>query len=216
MNRAPFTKFWMPLFGFSIMLFSGFGCEKDYGENSVPNVDAGENQFVLLPDDACQLAGSVYDMQKNIVSYSWRKIAGPSGYVFENSNILDAKVHDLQKGRYEFELTATDKGGLKDSDTVAVSVIDVGENEVYFEDLDWVCPMNCSVVVKKIYSHVPRNVSFSVFVRQEDSTSWQPATPEDPNGSFDKYVYGVHEGDLYISFAYADEFSPKYDLKIKF
>ncbi|HUS01316.1 MAG TPA: hypothetical protein VMY77_06295 [Chitinophagaceae bacterium] len=155
----------------SFMVLSCLGCEKKSIENTAPTVDGGQHQSVFMPADSCELKGSAFDMEKNVVSYSWKKLSGPSGYALENADSLATKVRNLQLGEYLFELTVTDVHGLQGVDSAGVHVFPAGNHVVEFKNLHWGCPMGCSIVIENFYSFVPRTDSILVFIREHNSSS---------------------------------------------
>lgn len=90
---------------------------------SVPNVppvtEAGQDQDVNLPHTNLDGEKS-YDPDGDVVAYSWRKVAGPSGYTLTAPDAVTPVVSDLLIGTYAFELETTDDGGAKTTDTVLV------------------------------------------------------------------------------------------------
>jgi hypothetical protein len=92
--------------------------------NQPPVADAGPDQDILLPTNIVNLDGSASsDPDNNIISYQWKKIAGPSSFAIVNTNTAQTQVTNLIEGNYLFELTVTDTKGLFDKDTVQVRYI---------------------------------------------------------------------------------------------
>jgi len=112
---------------FALLVLVNINCKKDIigsppQTNSAPVVNAGTDIRLEIPLTHTLLTGTANDANGNIEEYNWRKIAGPGSYLLEWSNKLSSKLIWLEEGDYEFELTATDKEGLTDRDTVKVNV----------------------------------------------------------------------------------------------
>jgi hypothetical protein len=91
--------------------------------NHPPVAKAGADQTITLPTSTVNLDGSAStDPDNNITNYEWKKISGPSSYIFSNASALQTQAANLVQGVYEFELKVIDAGGLSDKDTVQVTV----------------------------------------------------------------------------------------------
>jgi len=90
--------------------------------NIPPTADAGSNQSITLPINKITINGSGSDLDGTISSYSWIKIAGPSGETINNANSASSLVNTLSEGVYQFELKVTDDKGAVGKDTVQVTV----------------------------------------------------------------------------------------------
>ena len=62
------------------------------------------------------------DSDGSIVSYQWRKIAGPVPCVITDPTNLQTVISNLVQGIYQIELTVTDNGGLNAKDTAVITV----------------------------------------------------------------------------------------------
>ena len=103
----------------------------DIESNDPPMADAGPDQNVD-EETTVRLDGSnSSDPDDGIKSYLWKQTAGPSVSLsnptddqptFTSPSVADSKSKSLK-----FELTVTDYGGLKDTDTIVVNV--TGEND---------------------------------------------------------------------------------------
>ena len=62
------------------------------------------------------------DPDGSIVSYKWRKIAGPVPYLINDPTNFQTVISNLVQGIYQIELTVTDNGGLSAKDTVVITV----------------------------------------------------------------------------------------------
>jgi hypothetical protein len=108
--------------------------------NQPPVADAGPDQDILLPTNIVNLDGSASsDPDNNIISYQWKKIAGPSSFAIVNTNTAQTQVTNLIEGNYLFELTVTDTKGLFDKDTVQVKVYPA-INPIYYGNICFYFP----------------------------------------------------------------------------
>ena len=202
-------------------------CKKDAGitsstrsnlvqvvRNTAPNVYAGENKYLGFLEDSCLLIGKATDKENNIASYYWKKLTGPAGSSIDNPNSQETKVRGLQMGGYSFELTATDLLGLQGRDTVKVSVLQIGQNEMIFKDLEWNCFWGCSVSIEDFYSFIPRDKPFLVFLRKTSLSPWELVNPYDPRVITAKYFYDISDNKLFG--IYADDETGKVDVKIQY
>ncbi|HEU5166682.1 MAG TPA: hypothetical protein VFU29_14125 [Chitinophagaceae bacterium] len=112
-------------------------CRKENVKNSnlPPVAKAGADLTrIILPVNSVMLDGSnSTDPDNTIVSYEWRKIAGPLSFNIINPNAAQAFAVNLVRGIYKFELKVTDAGGLYSKDTVSINVNEV----MIFENLTW-------------------------------------------------------------------------------
>jgi len=81
--------------------------------NQLPTANAGPDQTVTLPVSFLQLNGSGNDPDGSITDYTWTKVSGPAGGNFNNNDIANPIVTDLNPGTYIFRLTVTDDNGKK-------------------------------------------------------------------------------------------------------
>lgn len=221
----------------TIILLIASGCEKESPVNAIappppppapspvplpiavntpPNAYAGQDIWVVVPANSATLKGEGYDTENNIDSHVWKQVSGPSSAIIENPGSLGTKVASLEKGTYEFELSITDKGGLNDKDTVTVFVREPaapGHGEVIIKDLQWSCPMGCTVQINCIYCLVPINQPFKVYLRERNSNDWIEAIPEANWADNDKYIYGIYNNNLWI---YTNDDDDKVDVKITY
>ena len=117
------------IFVFCVILIdvvSIVSCRKDNESNSTPVAKADDDVFLEL--NSCKdstgsatLDGSgSFDPDSNIVSYQWRYLSGPSGFILRNSDSSIAKLENVSYGSYTFQLEVTDKQGLSSKTTVNV------------------------------------------------------------------------------------------------
>lgn len=90
--------------------------------NQPPIADAGADILINLPTNSATLNGSGTDVDGNIISYSWSKIAGPSQFNIANTSSAQTAITNLIQGLYSFELTVMDNNGATGKDTVVVVV----------------------------------------------------------------------------------------------
>lgn len=105
-----------------------FSCKKDktspVKSYQPPIANAGKDKIVILPVDSIELTGSGMDADGLIVSYAWSNVSGPSSFMFVNPANANAKVKNLVRGIYEFELTVTDNDNLFTTDKAFILVLD--------------------------------------------------------------------------------------------
>ena len=103
----------------------------DIESNDPPTADAGPDQTVLEKRTVRLDGSNSSDPDDGIEFYRWKQKAGPSVSLsdptddqptFTSPSVVDSKSKSLK-----FELTVTDFGGLKDTDTAVVNV--TGEND---------------------------------------------------------------------------------------
>jgi len=89
-----------------------------------PIAQAQSNQMTVLAKDTLLLDGSgSSDLDGNITSYRWAKIAGPDSLNILNANAVKSPVTGLRQGMYKFELKVTDATGLFSTDTIQITAI---------------------------------------------------------------------------------------------
>lgn len=112
---------------FLIAVYGFVSCNKEKilpGKmNQPPVANAGRNQIIILPVDSVELMGSGMDADGFVVSYAWRKVSGPPPFNFV-SHDANAKVRNMVRGIYEFELKVTDNNMLFATDRNFVFVLD--------------------------------------------------------------------------------------------
>jgi hypothetical protein len=108
-------------------------------DNHAPLANAGQDLTIVLPANTVMLDGSKsLDSDNNIVAYAWSRISGPSSFYFTNADTAQTLVSSLVEGVYQFELKVTDDGGLKDRDTMEITV--------HFSDITVQCEMGRPIV----------------------------------------------------------------------
>lgn len=89
--------------------------------NARPVANAGPDLIVKKSRGSVQLAGSGKDRDGRIVSYKWKKLAGPDATV-KNAHSSTATVSNLKEGRYYFSLTVKDDDDQVHVDKMALRV----------------------------------------------------------------------------------------------
>ncbi|MCP5112389.1 MAG: hypothetical protein GY953_16315, partial [bacterium] len=91
--------------------------------NLAPEVDAGDNQVIALPNLSTSLGGAVADdgLPGPGLTTSWALMSGPGTASFNDPSALGTTVTFSEAGQYQLQLTASD-GALATTDEVTVSV----------------------------------------------------------------------------------------------
>jgi poly(3-hydroxybutyrate) depolymerase/ribosomal protein L14 len=91
--------------------------------NQSPIANAGQDIFVILPDNSATLDGNgSYDPDGTISSYAWSLVSGPAQYNIGNGAIASTSLTNLVQGVYTFRLVVYDNNNLPSEDTVVVTV----------------------------------------------------------------------------------------------
>jgi predicted esterase len=91
--------------------------------NNPPVANAGNDQTITLPANTVTLSGSGTDADGDIVSYSWKKISGPSSFDIDAPGNSNTVISSLVEGVYEFELAITDNNGATAKDILKITVL---------------------------------------------------------------------------------------------
>ena len=169
--------------------------------NTAPKAFAGQDVRLYLPANTWVLDGSATDSVSTIDRYLWRKVSGPASYSIESPGMLQTKVTRLERGTYEFELTATDAFGLTGKDTVAIFVENPpnpATKELIYRNLEWRCPWYCNLLVENFWDLVPKGTAIRVFLGSSDIGSWAEIKPA---GN----VYEYHTYDNHLEILADDE-----------
>jgi len=176
-------------------------CSVNVLPNQAPVAHAGPDRIVDHPRNWIELYASYEDPYDSIVSYAWRQLAGPSGYVMRNADSDIAEIINLSEGTYQFELTVKDGLGLAGLDTVSVLVngSEPATDSLTIAGLDMACPFSCSGVLKNFKQHIPQGKLLrKVAVRLPGSNKWKQIF----NDPYDEDVYEIYNGTdllIYIS-----------------
>jgi hypothetical protein len=191
--------------------------------NTAPVVKAGQDILVFLPDNSCQLNGSVTDKENNISTIHWRSISGTLSQLIEKPDSLETTVRNLEKGDYQFELTVTDSGGLTGKDTCNVNVHEF-TSTVIFLNQTWIFPWYNAIEIKNFNTLLTQNALFKVYIKRDASPDWieVPSIQDYVNESYDYFVESrpdgagiYHYGSLYINY-FGTDVSDTPDVKIEF
>lgn len=89
--------------------------------NQSPEVNAGGDRTLTLPDNAISLTGTASDPDGKITSYEWTQISGGHSNL---SGTASEKLQatDLKEGSYVFRLAVKDDDGASSADEVRVTV----------------------------------------------------------------------------------------------
>ncbi|MDZ8119126.1 PKD domain-containing protein [Pontiella agarivorans] len=90
---------------------------------SSPNVNAGDDQTITLPENSATFEGSATDLG-TVISTVWMQLEGPTTATLSGTNTTTLTASDLTEGVYRFQLTAVDDDGDSSSDDVSVTVVD--------------------------------------------------------------------------------------------
>lgn len=94
--------------------------------NRPPEVDAGLNRVVTLPETSVTLDGTAVDLEGSVASTEWVLQDGPNTPTLSGSTTLSLSASGLVPGTYVFRLKATDDEGLTGQDDVIVFVFPEG------------------------------------------------------------------------------------------
>ncbi len=178
-----------------------------------PKINAGSDKLVYYPANITNLYSSMSTWGNIIQTISWSKISGPSSFLIETPNSLGTKVSNLQIGVYQFELFVQDVAGLTDKDTCSVIVGQISEtpNEIILTNqIWWPQGWGSDIVISNVYQYLPANSVFRVYIKRDNSTTWEELTMDDPNSW---YTFSLLDGNLNI-FSYYDNESDTPDIKL--
>ena len=159
------------------------------------HADANMSFTIELPMNFGILNGYAYGRGSNGASYKWEKISGPASYFLETPDVLRTKVSNLEKGIYQFQLTATTNTGETSTDIMSLKVQDASSSnkQIFFWDLTWSCPFGCSIMLGDISLYVPAGSNYDIYIRREFSSNWEAVVP-DSTSSNARYVYSIWNG----------------------
>ena len=84
-----------------------------------------ESQTIVLPTNSTLVSGSAIISNGSTPTYLWQKLSGsPIGGTITSPTSATTGITALQKGIYQFSLTATDSSGMTGSDTLEIIVTD--------------------------------------------------------------------------------------------
>ncbi|TDU34167.1 PKD domain-containing protein, partial [Gelidibacter sediminis] len=91
-------------------------------ESRPPNVNAGLDQTIVLPENSITQNGSGNDPDGGSVSFLWTQISGPNTATLVGADTADLTANDLIVGTYVFNLTVTDDENDSSSDEITITV----------------------------------------------------------------------------------------------
>jgi hypothetical protein len=104
-----------------VVIVSSSGTTSGSSVNVAPVASAGSDFNMKLPSSTAKIYGSGRDSDGSIVSYSWRKLEGPSCEM-SNATSSTLTAWRMTAGRYVFRLTVKDNKGATDTDDVLINV----------------------------------------------------------------------------------------------
>ena len=90
-------------------------------QNQIPQVNAGADISVTMPQSTVTLSGSAKDPDGQIVSFQWKKVAGPAVQLVD-ADKPTVNLAGFVEGQYTFSLTVADNQGGSASDLVMVII----------------------------------------------------------------------------------------------
>jgi poly(3-hydroxybutyrate) depolymerase len=93
-----------------------------HSRNANPVAYAGPDRHIKTTHGPLRLSGSARDRDGEIVSYKWRKLAGPGRVTVKNADSLRPTISNLKEGRYYFSLTVKDDENATHVDKMAIRV----------------------------------------------------------------------------------------------
>lgn len=162
-------------------------------------VDAMMNITIERPMNFAILSGSVTGPGINGSRIQWEQISGPAGCIITNPDSTITKVSNLIIGSYQFKLTATTISGETISDTMTLTVREATSsfNQIFFSNLDWVCPFGCSIYLGYSLSFIPAGSPITVYIKREYSSHWEVVVP-DSVFTTERYSYNTGDGQLSV------------------
>lgn len=187
------------LIAFVLILVTA-GCKKDSPTTvPVPLLDSVISQLryvkLMLPQDVVSFDASYQDLSTRADTMSLVKISGPDSYHTWNSSPRHAVLSGLEKGHYQFEWIIKYLNGVIVKDTLDITLYDVSDipqnaSEIVLTDQIWTYPWYSEVKVNKIYSIIPPESLFRVFIKR-DGGVWEDvpgSTFEDSNVIYDYFI----------------------------
>ena len=194
----------------SNLLIISLGCERETLLRSISSpsptyprsatyqaiyADANMNITIELPMNFGILNGDAYGPGRTGASFKWEKISGPASYFLETPDSLKTKVSNLEKGIYQFQLTATTNTGETSTDIMTLKVQDASSSkkQILFWDLNWSCPFGCSIMLGDISLYMTAGSNYDMYIRRGFSSNWEVVVP-DSTSSNARYVYSIWNG----------------------
>jgi hypothetical protein len=98
------------------------GCTKKCDMPATVKVNAGTDQFVILPTDSVTLTGTVVNGSTANTTYLWSVISGPSVPTFGSGTSAVTYATNLVQGTYVLQFQATNNAGSIGLDTTTITV----------------------------------------------------------------------------------------------
>lgn len=174
-------------------------------------VTAGPDLFVSLPERALRLLAYTSGAYGgSSVDIRWSKLTGPASYRIVGADGYEPEISGLEKGRYTFLISVTDRIGRAAADTVAIHVLDSASVQaVDFPGQLWFCPMGCTVSIANINGRVPDGALMRVQLRSGNETSWEEVRAV--WGVREQYFYSISDGRLVL---YSNDEPPPVDVRV--
>ena len=162
-------------------------------------VDAMMNITIERPMNFAILNGSVTGPAMLGSRVQWEQIIGPAGCIIEDPDFIITKVSNLVIGSYQFKLTATTISGETMSDTMTLKVQEAtsSSNQIFFSNLDWACPFECSIYIGYALSFLPAGHPIIVYIKRENMSTWELVVP-DTVFTTERYFYNTWIGQLSV------------------
>jgi hypothetical protein len=181
-------------------------------KNTPPYVDAGLQQFIFLPITQTKFSAYAFDNESpGNLKYEWKKISGSDKSHIDSPNIVQPTLFNLEKGVYEFLVTATDPDSLVDRDRIVITVADA-TGEFQTPKLEWSCDMGCLL---KMDIRILENIPFTLFIKTDKTgINWfEVPSDHSPEASTSKFFYGLNTNSLFV---YTDNNLGTAELKMVF
>lgn len=192
--------------------------------NTRPVVQAGED-ILDYPFTTLSLNATMSDAEDNIRTRNWTKISGPGDCWIMSKNVENTLVRNLSNGKYLFEITVMDDGGLIAKDTIMASInIQTIENgEFIFNNLSWSFPWYAVVAIPDFGMNVPSDKKYKVYIQRDGSTTWTEVLPSPvETGDYEYHLEtriasGIYNyNSLYVHYWNSDDAKDSPNVKIVF
>ncbi|UII19713.1 PKD domain-containing protein [Fulvivirga ligni] len=96
--------------------------------NQVPQVNAGTDKTIILPNNSLQVQALASDADGSIATYLWAQRSGQAA-TLSSTSTAKSTIGDLVEGVYLFRVTVTDDDGARNFDEIKITVLPAGANE---------------------------------------------------------------------------------------
>lgn len=174
-----------------------------------PRVGAGNDKLIFLPANTGFLSAWA-SYSHTLPRLLWAKISGPQSYSIEQPDNLRSKISNLEKGIYEFELTAFGTGTYTSKDTCKVIVNQLPSNtsEFILNDQQWRRDgllWGSQIIIPNIYQYMPAGAVFKIYMKRDNSNSWEELVYDDDQAN---YLVGIGNGTMFIWSTYDEKDTP--------